>query len=305
VLVTTGQVEMSFLLLAVLVAVAATAIDMPIGRTLVFESVGSNRLVSGTALNSIVLNLFNVAGPVAFGLVIGMFGVDVALYVLAGAYGVAALTVLPRKRSPASEPPRRQPAAELIAGFAYLRSAPGLARLVSLAFLVPFAGVFFAVVPMYARDVLHVGAGGLGVLLAVYGLGSLTGSSYLLLHGRMRRRGMAVGALGFAFSAGMLIFALSPLVLVSAAVAFVLGATAMLWQNTLSTMVQGMSAPEMRGRVMSVYTMGIQLVSLGWLMGGLLASAFGPMAALILAAAGFSVLNLAVLATSKEVRDFD
>ena len=303
VLVTTGEVEVAFLALITVVSVAATAVDMPVGRTLIQDMLGTSRLQSGTALSSMAMNLANVAGPIAVGFLIGSFGVDAALYALTGSYLVAALAVPSIRRSP-NETGKR-PIDDLHAGLAYWRSTPTVAALVSLAFLVPLAGVFFAMVPVYAREVLVVGPAGLGLTLAAFGGGTVVGSGYSVLNGQMSRRGLKLGVLGFIFAAGMSGFGLSRDIFLSTGIAFAMGATAMLWQNTLSATVQALVQPEMKGRVMSIFTMGIQLVGLGWLFGGLLSASAGPTFAVVVAGVAFAGFNLLVFARSEEVRSMN
>ena len=145
----------------------------------------------------------------------------------------------------------------------------------------------------------------LGLMLAAFGGGTVVGSGYLVLNGQMSRRGLKLGVLGFVFAAGMIGFGLSRDVFLSTGIAFAMGATAMLWQNTLSATVQGLVQPEMKGRVMSIFTMGIQLVGLGWLLGGLLSTVAGPTFAVVVAGVAFAGFNLLVFVRSEEVRSMN
>jgi len=160
-------------------------------------------------------------------------------------------------------------------------------------------------VPVYAREVLDAGPAGLGGIMAAWGAGTVTGSAYLVLNGQMRNRGVRVTMLGLLFGAGMIAFAMSDAIILSGVIAFVMGLIAMLWQNTLSAMVQVAAAPEMKGRAMSVGTMGIQLQSLGWLVGGALSSLAGPLVTVAVAGASFAALSAYVFAKSADVRAID
>jgi MFS family permease len=303
-LVTTGHVEIAILLAAVLVTSFATAVDMPVGRTLIFEMVGRERLLSGTAMSSMAQNLCTMGGPMIVGLLMGHFGAGAALFALAGAYVLAA-SLVPVTGATAVARRELSPVQELRAGFAYLRETPCVAWLTSLFFLVPLAGIFFAMVPVYAHEVLDVGPAGLGLLMGSYGAGTVVGSAYLVLTGQMRRRGLRVTAVGVLFSAGVIAFAVSPSFLFSVIVAFCIGVTAMLWLNTLTAMVQTAAAPEMRGRAMSVGTTGMQLMTAGWLVAGAMSSMFGPVATTAFAGAAFAVLSLVVFVKSPDVRSID
>ena len=106
-------------------------------------------------------------------------------------------------------------------------------------------------------------------------------------------------------SRSVIVFGLSDSLVLSCAVALVIGVTAMLWLNTVSAMVQAAAAPEMRGRAMSVGTMGIQLMSLGWLVAGAVSTLAGSTATIVLAGAAFAALSIMVYARSAEVRVLD
>jgi hypothetical protein len=156
-----------------------------------------------------------------------------------------------------------------------------------------------------AREVLGVGAGGLGVLVASFSAGGLAGSVYLTAGGGIRRRGWKLSLIGVAFGVGMMAFAMSHSFVLSCAVSLVMGVLAAFWQNMLGVMVQVVAAPEMRGRVTSVFTMGFQLIGLGWLAGGFLAAAIGVEAAVLLGGVAFSGLSLAVFTLSPDLRRID
>jgi predicted MFS family arabinose efflux permease len=303
-LVTAGQVEIGLLMLVTLVTAFATAVDMPVGRTLIFDTVGRERVLSGTAMTSMATNLCAVAGPLAIGVLMGRFGVDIALFAIAGSYVAAALLV-PAVQGRREATKQSAPLKDLLAGFDYLRRTPCVAWLVSLCFLVPIAGVFFAMVPVYAHEVLEAGPAGLGVLMAAYGGGTVIGSGYLVVNGQMRRRGLRVTQIGVLFGAGVLAYAFSASVLLSGVIAFGIGITTMLWMNTLTALVQTAAAPEMKGRAMSIGTMGMQLMSLGWLIAGVLSSLAGSVATMAGAGVAFAVLSLVVYAQSADVRAID
>jgi len=301
-----GGMDLGSLMVFVLVSVGLMAADMPVARTLVLQSVGSARLASASAANLVTLNLFNIAGPLALGVMIGKTGAEAALFVLF--WGYVGAMLLTAKQPAGVTPPRPRggnPAGEILAGFVYLRSTPAVAALVALGFLVILAGVYFGMVPVYAREVLRVGPEGLGLLTASFSVGSLTGAAYMTARGGMRHRGRFVAALSLVFGAGMVAFALSGNLALSCLISFVMGVTAAFWQNTLSVLVQVVAAPEMRGRAVAVFTMGFQLASAGWLLGGVLATLLSVQAAVVLAGLAFAILSTLIFAVCREVREID
>jgi MFS family permease len=84
---------------------------------------------------------------------------------------------------------------------------------------------------------------------------------------------------------------------------FFTGVLGLYWVNTASTMMQAATAEEMRGRVMGIFMIGTQLMSLGWLIGGVLATLFGNAGSLVISAVITSSFGLFVYIRSKAVRE--
>ena len=303
VIVTIGLASPAYLLVYVLLVVAIAAIDMPVARTYVYGVVGGPRLLAANAVQSVFLNAISIVVAVSAGLLIGLGGPEAAFLLLAAGYALAVALLLSTGADPQAQAQRAaNPLADVIAGLAYVRRTPAVAALLALAFLVPVAGVYFAMVPVFARDVLAVGAGGLGVLVASFAVGGLAGSLYLAAGRGFRRPGLALTVLGAAFGVGMMAFALSQSFLLSCAISLLMGLLAAFWQNLLGVLLQVVAAPEMRGRVTSVFTMGFQLVGLGWLAGGFAGSVAGVEAVVFAAGVVFSGLSLAIFGLSPQLR---
>ena len=333
----TGGVQLGYLLVYMLIVVGIAAIDMPVSRGLVLDSVGNSQLLSANAAQSALRDMFNIVVPLAMALLIGTSGSGAAFLILAVGYAVATLLMLrirPREDSAvsarvvarrsgssdtrtyslagarshrrwstiATRPLSSPPVADVLDGFVYIRTDPVVRALVLLGFLVPVAGIYFAMMPVYAREILSVGAGGLGALAASFSAGSLIGSLYLTARGGMSRRSSRLTLVGAAFGAGMMVFALSHSFALSFAVSFLMGVSAGIWLNLLTALVQLAAAPEMRGRVMGVSTMAYQLIGLGWLVGGTLASLLGVEATVLAGGIVFAGASIALFAMSEDMR---
>jgi MFS family permease len=303
VLVAIGSADLEHLLLYVLLVVSLAAVDMPVSRTMVHDIVGSERLLSASSTQSVLMNLVSIVAPLTIGVLISFGGPSMAFWFLGAGYALAALLLL-RTRRVSNDWPRRKtsPMADVVAGMAYIRATPAVASLAALAFLMPVAGLYFAMVPVYARDLLDVGAVGLGFLVASFSVGSLLGSVYLAANGRIARRGLSLMLLGVAFGAGMMAFALSQSLLVSCGVSLAMGVIAGLWQNLLGAMLQVASSPQMRGRVTSVFTMAYQLAGVGWLIAGTTAAVVGVEATVLGGGACFSAVSVAVFLVGSEAK---
>lgn len=180
----------------------------------------------------------------------------------------------------------------LVDGLRYVRAEPMVAVLLVLA-AVP--GVFMlnylALLPVYARDILDIGAGGLGLLTAAIGIGALAGALGVALlrpsggSGRLLLLGLGAASLALAT------FALSTVVVISLVALAILGAAQVAYYATTNTLLQVLVPARLRGRVMSLYILtSWGAIPLGNVMAGWVAEAYGAPLAL----AGGGVVTLVV-----------
>ena len=302
-LITSGAISLWQLIIVVFVATGVYAADMPISRTLIFDYVGRKRLLSATSLNSMLMDLGAIGGPWVAGMLLAHVGADAALYLLSATYSVAFAVLFFGKSS--ARAPRGNCSKvfrDLADGFSYLRKTPSVACLVSLGATVPMAGVFFSMMPVYARDVLGVGAAGLGLMVAVYSGGALVASITMTARGGLNHVGRAVVFSAVVYAVAMIGFAFAPGFQMTLAAVFVTGMASTYWKNTAGTIVQMSSAEEMRGRVMSIFGMGAQMLALGWLIGGTLSTLIGNQGTLIVAAGLMIGLNVVVYTRAEVMR---
>ena len=102
-----------------------------------------------------------------------------------------------------------------------------------------------------------------------------------------------------------MVFGLSRNFYLTLAVQFVIGLGASFWIASVTTVLQTTVDEEMRGRVMGVYFMAMQLMGFGWIIGGFVAETLGNTSTLLLAGVGFMGLNILAYASSKPIRDID
>ena len=288
-----GLASPPMLLVLSLVFAAMTAIDTPIARSLLFRAAGDRPLLKVTSANAMALNALNIAGPASAGYILGRYGGDAALALLGLLYVASALLSRSYTADAAPATPRSEKLwSQLTAGLAYLRQDRQVGWLVTLVLIVPLAGTFFAAVPVYARDVLHAGPTGFGLLMAFYASGNLAGSAYLASGRRVRRRGRAILVLGLTYGLSMVVFATLANFYACAAVGAMMGAIAMLWQNLLSSTIQLRTPEAVNGRVLSLYTLGIRLLGLGWLINAGVSAVLDVRMALLVAGLAAIALNL-------------
>ena len=297
-LVASGRVTVgSVMLLAAFLGVVS-AFDIPNRQAFIVEMVGKEDLMNAIALNTSIFNLSRVLGPVVAGFLIGPLGVA-ACFFLNGVSYLAVIASLLAMRLP---PWVRRPAAgSAWQGFrevvAFLRSDRRARTLVVLTAITSIFGFpFLVLMPVFARDVLRVGAAGYGALTASVGLGAVAGALGVAVLSRRIRKGRTLVVAGTSFGLLVALFAQSRWFALSVALLALVGC-AMIVNNALTnTLLQTLVPDHLRGRVMGFYSfMFVGMAPIGAFQAGAVAERFG--APLAVAAGGVvSALAVAVLA---------
>jgi len=276
-LVVAGKVRYEHVLAIAFLSGTANAFNMPARDAFIVDIVGREDLMNAIALNSAMFNTARIVGPALAGAVMAAFGAG-PCFLINGASFLAVigglLLIHPRDGDDARtpEPPMR----ELADGLRYLWGDRSLLLLTSAA-AVPtlFAAPYMMLMPVFAKDVLHKGPAGLGMLMSATGAGALVGAIVLSALSSHPNKGKILVAGGLFFSAFLIAFSLSrwfPLSLLLLAGA---GWSMTTYNATTKALIQTYTRDAMRGRVMSVYFLVVMGFSpLGSLQAGTLAAHF-------------------------------
>ena len=157
--------------------------------------------------------------------------------------------------------------------------------------------------PVIARDTLHSGAGGYGLLLAAVGLGAVVGAVSLAMAGRALRRGRLLSIATFSFCAFLLAFSLSRSLWLSALLLVFVGLTMILNNALANTLLQTIAPDELRGRVMSAYAfVFVGMGPIGALLSGGVADLIGAPGAIALGAGVLMLFAAWVFGKRAELR---
>src|SRR5258708_18093856 len=290
-LIATGTIQLWHIYVLAMLLGLTNSLGRPTSQAFIVEMVGREDLPNAIALNSSLTTLARIVGPGLGGIIIAASGVTMlfllnALSFLPVIVGLALINrnaLHAQALQPRSVGERQNTWQSLREGLDYVWKTPAVVLVILVVGLVLLFGSNFNVVlPLFATDVLHVGATGFGFLSAATGVGALLSALWLAWSNQQPTiRRMLIGMLVF----GVLeaVFAVSHLYLLSllliASVGFAEEAFAMQAMTTLQTV-----APDhLRGRVMSVQVLFFDgSLPLGYLLMGWLAGFCGaPIAMLI------------------------
>jgi MFS family permease len=279
----TGRVrEWHIMVLAVLLGVV-NAFDLPARQAALVQMVEREDLMNAIALNSSMFNGARVVGPAIAGLLVAAIGEGWCFFANGASY-IAVIIGLWMMRMPATPEGHAVSGTaveNIVEGFKYVaRTAPILALLLLIG-VVSFCGMPYAVLmPIFAENILHSGASGLGILMGASGVGALLGSVALAVRSSVRGLGTWVAVSAGVFGATLAVFAYSRSMVLSAIVLVPVGAMMMVQMAASNTLIQSMVPDALRGRVMAVYSMMFMgMAPLGSLLAGSVADRTGaPMA---------------------------
>jgi MFS family permease len=257
-----------------------SSFDMPGRQAFVVEMVGREDLPNAIALNSMMFNGARAIGPAIAGMLLLGFG-EAGCFFLNGLSFLAVIWCLLAMDVP-SRATRSMGAAMLTQvreGLHYVWHHEATFYLLLLvAISSGFAVPFTVLVPVFARDLLHGGPRAYGFLLAAQGVGAVCGALVMAASAndsRRLRQNLGFGI--FCMAGAVMLFSLSPRLALSMAAELFIGAGLMNYMASTNTLLQIFVSDELRGRVMSIYTLSfIGMAPLGSLEVGFIGEHFSP-----------------------------
>ena len=290
----------------------AMALNTPSYQALVPQLVPREDLTNAIALNSAQFNLSRVLGPTLGGFAMALFGggtVGAAgNFFLNGLSFLAVIVALTQIRYPARSAPQEGHLWDKVKqGFVYVFTHNHMAPLIVLTAISSLLAIPYLVfVPFFARDVLHSGEPGLGLLMACSGAGAFCGAVTIASVARIRNRGVFVMRSGAGFFVAIILFTFSRNFWLSGFMLAVAGYCMVIMVATINALLQHLAEESMRGRVMSIYsTAFLGLPPIGSLIAGLFARVITPAHAIAGMSAAAMAGVLAVFAASKDLREID
>jgi MFS family permease len=265
---------------------AARAFESPSMAALLPNLIPRAQLQQATAWSTSANQTAMILGPALGGLLYGFGALTVysavTLTFLAAAFAVSAIRI--------DEPVRmRAPLSfeALFSGIGFIKSKPVILGALSLDLFAVLLGGATALLPVYARDILHTGPWGLGVLRAAPAVGALTGSIVLAHFPLRQRAGTALFGGVIAFGIATIVFGLSRNIVLSLIALAALGASDVISVVVRTSLVQLQTPDDMRGRVGAINSLFIGTSNqLGEFESGMTAGLFGAVPAVLIGGLG-------------------
>lgn len=253
------------------------AFDIPGRQSFLVDMVGKDDLMNAIALNSSMFNGARVIGPAIAGILVAKIGEGWCFFANAVSYIAVIVGLLLMKVQSMRRASNASPLEHMMEGFRFVNHTAPIRALLLLLGVVSLVGMPYVVLmPIFADQILHGGARGLGILMGATGVGALLGALTLAFREGVKGLGRWVAWCSAGFGASLIIFALSHIFWVSVLLLLPVGYTIMLQMACSNTLIQVMVPDELRGRVMAVYSMMFMgMAPIGALLGGTLAERLG------------------------------
>ena len=253
------------------------AFDIPTRQSFLVEMVGKDDLMNAIALNSSMFNGARVIGPAVAGVLVATIGEGWCFFGNGVSYiAVIVGLLLMRVRQPEYIQPPSSAMAHVLEGWTFVRNSTPISALLLLLGLVSLMGMPYNVLmPIFADRILHGGARGLGILMGCTGIGALMGALTLALRRGVHGLGRWVALACAMFGVFLILFSFSRSFLLSSVLLIPTGMCMMLQMSSSNTLIQAMVPDQLRGRVMSIYSMMFMgMAPIGALLGGAIANRF-------------------------------
>ena len=254
------------------------AFDVPIRQAFLVQMVGKEDLPNAIALNSSVFNGARVVGPAIAGFAIAWIGEGWCFFLNGASFLAVILALLAMRLQPvAIKPSTDSPLRSLMQGFRFAMSDLPIRSALLLLSWLSLLGLQYAVfLPIFAKDILHSGARGLGLLMSSAGVGAVLGALHFAARTEFKGLARWIAGTSMSCAIGLVLFSESRVFWMSMVVLFVVGFSATVQMAATNTIIQSRVPDELRGRIMAVYaTMFMGVQPIGSLLAGGIAKRIG------------------------------
>jgi MFS family permease len=231
------------------------AVDVPTRQSFLIEMVGRGHVVNAIALNSAAFNGARIIGPVIAGFSIEYFGMPACFFINAASF-LAVIFALSKMEARGEARAKSEGiVSDFMKGVDFIRSKRKILNVIVIIAIYSLVGLpYISLLPVFAGEIFHRGAKGLGFLVGASGIGALIGALGVAARWNIEENTRFMSLAGLCFSFALFVFSVSKLFWLSIIV-IALGGWGMISYLALANSYIQISVPdELRGRVMSVYS---------------------------------------------------
>lgn len=272
-----GTIEVWHVLVLAFLVGAVEAFDNPARQAFFPHLIDRSVMTSAVALNSSIWQGTRITAPAIAGFLIDLVNTGTALLVSSLGLFVMAVVMLFLRVPPIPQGAPANPARAMWEGMTFIGKNGIFAFLIGMTFFNSFFGMSYVLLmPVFAVDVLDVGARGQGFLLGAGGVGSLATTVWLGARGGFQHRGLAIVGGAITFGLGVIAFGITSHFLgwyaLALALMLMVGISNSIYMISIQSSLQMLVPDNVRGRVMGFYSMTWSIMPLGGLQAGALAS---------------------------------
>jgi MFS family permease len=281
------------------IGAVAQALGNPSRSAMLPHLVPSETFVNAVTWNSTIYYLASVTGPAIGGGIMACWANPAVAFATVGVCRVLATAAIAAMHfQPAQRPSESISWESVVAGIRFVRHTKLILATISLDLFAVLLGGATYLLPIYAKDILHVGPFGLGFLRSADAVGAMCMAVLLVHLPPLRRAGVAMLWAVAGFGLATIIFGLSQWFWLSLSMMFLVGALDNISVVVRHTLVQMLTPDAMRGRVSAVNNVFIVASNdIGGLESGVTAWMFGP----ILSVVGGGVATILVVLASMRI----
>ncbi len=306
ILVLNGDVKTWHILAAGVIIGAVQAFDAPSRSSISPRLVRTEHIVNAVAMDSIVWNVVRVLAPALAGIIIAWRDIPTSMFISAASFYLlaAVLTILRLRPRP---PAKGRFAPQVAESLRYVRQRPVFFNVMLLTCCNSLFGMSYVfLMPVFAKDVLDVGAEKIGLLLGASGVGAIIGTWYIgnLKDGAPKGQLILAGAALYGLT--QILFAMAAWqgsYTASMAMLILVGASNSLYLVGGLSTIQQLVPEQLRGRVMGLYGITWSLAPLGMTQGGMIAQYIGAPWAVALGAMVMIVVSGLMYVLSPDLRN--
>ena len=254
-----------------------STIGLPARQTLIVDIVGQQGAMNAISVSAMGGRVIGLVGGMVAGIVIEYFSIEWCFFIMALTYGLSSLVLLLNlKPVERAHSPRSTVLRAVVETFRSLRTNRGV---LALALIAVFSEVFgfsmMVLLPVFARDILHVGAIGLGSFYTAEAFGGLLGGLALASLGDAQRKGMLLLGVFLCFGILLILFSQSVLYSVSLVLLGMIGAACATTDALQHTLLQQCVPDSQRGQAMGIWMISLGFGPVGTVLLGAVASVIG------------------------------